>query len=108
MSDESWEDNARRELGPMVASTAFVITLDPGGEIDPKVALETGYAVLLDKPIVLLVTAGTVPTPGLVRIAAKVIQLTQPLDSAAGQLALQAGLAGVEEIIRARGGFDAS
>jgi nucleoside 2-deoxyribosyltransferase len=89
---EPWEDHARRELGPKMASSAFVITIDPGAEIDPKIALETGYAVLLGKPIIVVCAPGTTSNAGLARIATHRIDLTHDLDTMAGQAELQAGL----------------
>lgn len=90
---EDWEDHARRELGPKMASSAYVITINPGKDIDPKVALETGYAVLLGKPIILLAEPGQPILPGLRRIATEVIQLTEPFATEAGQQELMARLA---------------
>jgi nucleoside 2-deoxyribosyltransferase len=87
-----WQDRARTELGPKIASSAYVITIDPGDEIDPKVALETGYAVLLGKPIILVTSEDRPVNAGLSRIASHRIRLTEPLASDAGQQQLMAGL----------------
>jgi hypothetical protein len=65
-------------------------------DIDPKVALETGYAILLGKPIVLVVSPGTTANVGLRRIATKVIELQQPLGTEAGAQQLTAELAGFD------------
>jgi len=91
----SWQDHARRELGPGIASSAYVVTIDPSGEIDPKIALETGYAVLLDKPIILVVPHDRhdAVNAGLRRIAHRVIELRAPLTSDAGAQQLMAELA---------------
>jgi hypothetical protein len=99
---EPWEDEARRRLEPIVRSTACVLTIDPAGEIDPKIALETGYAVLLDKPIVLVVMPGRETTPGLVRIATAVVRLAEPVDAPSSQAALKVVLDEVMAIDRDR------
>lgn len=91
-----WQDRARRELRPKIASSAYVITIDPGEDIDPKVALETGYAILLGKPIVLLTAPGLVPNAGLRRIATHHIALTAPIDTDAGKQELMARLAALD------------
>jgi nucleoside 2-deoxyribosyltransferase len=91
-ASKDWAEHARRELAPKMASSAYVITINPD-DIDPKIALETGYAILLDKPIVLLVPVGKRVNPGLRRIATKVVELRSPLDTDAGQQQLMAALA---------------
>ncbi len=90
-----WEDHARRELGPKMASSAYVITINPTGDIDPKIALETGYAILLDKPIVVLAQPGDPVLPGLRRIATKVVELRAPITTDAGKQQLMAELAAI-------------
>lgn len=90
---DEWEQHARNELGPKMASSAYVITINPAREIDPKIALETGYAILLDKPVILLVSPGEMVNPGLRRLARKVIELRAPIDTDAGQQQLMAELA---------------
>lgn len=94
MADRTWEEHARRDLASKVASSAWVVTLNPADEIDPKVVLETGYAVLLDKPIILVAWPGrsTIP-PGLRRIAHEVVELSAPLGTDAGQQEFMARLA---------------
>lgn len=93
---ETWEQNARRDLQPKMASSAYVITLTPDDELDPKVALETGYAVLLDKPIVLVGWPGRSIPPGLRRVAHTVIELSAPLSEEAGAQELMARLGALD------------
>jgi hypothetical protein len=77
----------------MQQSSRFVITIDPGVErIDPKIALETGMAVLLNKPILVLVPQGVEPTPGLLRVATQVLRLTAPITSFEAQVELASAL----------------
>ncbi|MCI0582607.1 MAG: hypothetical protein L0227_06875, partial [Chloroflexi bacterium] len=73
--DDGWQDHARRELGPKMASSAYVIMIDPGAKVEPEVALETGYAILLGKPILLLAPEGRSVNPGLARIATRIVRL---------------------------------
>ena len=87
----SWERHAREELAPKMASSAYVITVNPD-DIDPKVALETGYAILLGKPILLLVPPGGRPNAGLERIATQVVRLRSDLGTDDAQQQLQAAL----------------
>ena len=97
---DEWFDHARKELGPKMRSSAFVISIDPGDDIDPKIALETGYAVLLGKPVVVVVPAGVTPNAGLSRLATEIVTLHDKLDSVTGQMELQAAIERLTETIR--------
>ena len=79
-----------------VASSAYVMSLSPGAEAtsDAKFVYETGMAVLLDKPIIVVSWPGRAIPAGLRRIAHRVIELQAPLASDAGQQQLMAELAG--------------
>ena len=83
-----WQEHARRDLAPKMAMSAYVMTISPGAEIDPKLALEVGVAVLLGKPILLVSWPGRPPPAGLLRIAHRHIELTAPLTSLGGQAQL--------------------
>lgn len=72
---ERWEQAAREDLAPKVASSAYVMAIAAAGDVDPKQALEIGYAILLDKPIVVVVPAGREVPPGLARLARRVVRL---------------------------------
>lgn len=92
MSESAYFAHARKELAPKMANSAFVISVNTE-EIDPKIAMETGYAILLGKPILLVAFPGQTLHPGLQRVADKVVTLEHPLDSDAGQIQLQAAMA---------------
>lgn len=65
-----WRDFARRaeeQMVPKLKDSAISATLWDG-KIDSKIAIELGYAVLLGKPLMLLVTPGT-PIPETLRRA---------------------------------------
>ncbi len=89
---EDYFEHARRELAPKIASSAYVITINPSEEIDPKIAMETGYAVLMGKPIILVADDRRPVNPGLRRIATEVIELASPLSTDAGRQELMARL----------------
>jgi nucleoside 2-deoxyribosyltransferase len=52
-----YAQHARETLEPMVKDSAVAMSLYTG-EIDPKMALETGYMIMLDKPIITVVSHG--------------------------------------------------
>ena len=66
--------HARRELLEKVATSVMVISLVPD-EPDVKFALETGFAILLDKPIVLVAAPGVKVPEKLRRAADEVLVL---------------------------------
>ena len=65
MSDDpfdspEWQEYAqhvREELLPKIEESAIGVSLY-NGALDPKLAIETGYLILLDKPIIAVVTPG--------------------------------------------------
>jgi hypothetical protein len=59
--------------GPMAES--FAVTTIWSGEPDWKICLETGAAVLLDKPIILLVVPGVKVPDKLAQIADDIIEM---------------------------------
>lgn len=83
---------------PMIES-AFVCTLLPGDDIDVKIAVEIGAAILLDKPIVAIALPGRPVPAAMRRIATRIIEAD--LDTAEGretiQLALDEVMADMEE-----------
>jgi hypothetical protein len=73
--DPDWKkfaEHADKTLAPMVDDSAITLTLF-NGKVDPKLAVETGYAVLLDKPFVFLVKTGTQVPDNLRRLAVRII-----------------------------------
>ncbi|HEX5466704.1 MAG TPA: hypothetical protein VFW92_08545 [Candidatus Limnocylindrales bacterium] len=88
-----------RGLKAGIASSAYIIALAPE-EPDEKMALEIGYAVLLDKPIIQLVAPGRKPLPGLERLAVQTIVLRAPMDTPAGANQLHAELVNLDARFR--------
>jgi hypothetical protein len=54
--------------------SAIIMTLWSGAT-DPKLAIETGYAVLLDKPMIGAITAGSKPPAKLVLVCDELIEV---------------------------------
>lgn len=55
--EDAFFESARRELFPRLRDSAIYIGITPE-EPDPKYCLELGMAILLDKPIILLLPEG--------------------------------------------------
>lgn len=59
--DPAWleyADHVRKELIPKIRGSSVAMSMLTGSDFDPKIAVETGYMVLMDKPIITLVVPG--------------------------------------------------
>src|SRR5512144_298268 len=72
-------ERADRELLPMIRESAITTSLW-SGHPDPKQAIEFGYMVLLDKPIVIVVIHGAKVPDKVVRVADAIIEWTDDRD----------------------------
>ncbi len=83
---ESFVRHARRDAFAKIDESAFVMSLCPtSGKADVKFAVELGFGIMLNKPIVLLAMKGVRIPPGLRRVAHSVIQMEHDFDTEAGQ-----------------------
>lgn len=74
MSDElkRYLEHAAREMIPMMKDSALSIAIlnaDP----DPKLCLEIGAAIMLDKPLIILVPRGERVPANLKRVASRIV-----------------------------------
>ena len=79
---DEWDalaDRALDELVPMVRDSFCTVSLVPSGPADVKFALELGFSVMFDKPIVAIVEAGAQVPAKLVAIADEIVE-GSPLD----------------------------
>jgi hypothetical protein len=82
------------EVAPMIKSSAYMVTIaPPTSAADVKIATELGFAILLDKPLVVLAPRGRHIAEKLLRIADHVI--TGDMDTPAGMAEMQARLKAV-------------
>lgn len=76
--DPQWKayaQHARDTLEPMVKDSAVAITIVPAdNHVDPKLAIELGYMIMLDKPIIAVVNVGAKLPPKLVAIADEIVE----------------------------------
>ena len=66
-------EHARTELQPMIDGSAFVISVAPEDGPDPKIAMETGYMMWLDKPLIVLASPGQKVPGNIKKVAVEVI-----------------------------------
>lgn len=89
VSDEEWQqfvNQVREDVVKQMADSALVTTINPGDrEPDVKLAVETGMAILLDKPMLLLAKEGDPIPAALERAAYAVIRYSGDLDTEEGK-----------------------
>lgn len=78
---ESYAQRVRDELVPMIEGSAVTLTLVPDGPPDVKLAVELGFCLLMDKPIISVVKPG-VKVPKKLRAIADEIVVGEPGDPA--------------------------
>ena len=66
---------AARELPDKIISSAVTVSIVPeDNRPDPKFAVELGYMIMLDKPIIAIVRPGATPPEHLVRVADEIVE----------------------------------
>lgn len=97
MSDDVWNDpdvkswmaGVAEELVPMLAGSDLNVSLVKGGkaaETDVKFAVELGFSIMMDKPILAVVLDGKPIPPKLLKIADGILNLhARELGTPAGQ-----------------------
>lgn len=84
--DTEWDEFAtwhREHTVKAIASSAYVMSLVPTGDVDVKFAVELGLAIMLSKPIIALAQPGTKIPPGLRKVADAII--VADLDTETGK-----------------------
>lgn len=83
MSDQWWDNpefrayaaRCREKLQPMVEQSHISVALvPPNGEVDVKLAVELGYMILLDKPIIAVIPPGTPVPLKLAKVADEIVE----------------------------------
>lgn len=78
-----WADQVRTDLLPKLEDTAAVLSLVPDGDGDVKFAVELGFSIMMDKPLILVVMPGRKVPERLARIAEAIVEAD--LDTELGQ-----------------------
>jgi hypothetical protein len=67
--------HVREELIPMITDSAVTVSLVPSnGKPDVKFAVELGFMIMLDKPIIAVVPPGTKVPLKLVKVADEIVE----------------------------------
>lgn len=67
-------DRTLTQLLPMVQDSAVTISLVPDGPPDVKFAIELGFCIMLNKPIIAVVTPGTQVPAKLIAVADAIVE----------------------------------
>jgi len=92
------EDRKSRVLTMLDDSAVSMALLSPPftlERLDVSQALEIGASLLLGKPLILCVSAGTECPPGLVKAADAIVEMDEPVDSPSNQERLRDAVKGV-------------
>lgn len=72
---ERWKQHIKDELVPMLEDSKVVLSIvPPEDKLDAKFAVELGLSIMMDKPIICVVTPGTKVPNKLVLIADSIIE----------------------------------
>jgi len=81
--DDPWEDpgwleyaeHVKAELIPMIKNSRVTLSLvPPDNKPDPKFAVELGYCIMLDKPIIAIVNPGSKVPLKLAKVADEIVE----------------------------------
>lgn len=71
---KAYADRALSDLLPLMRDSEITLSLVPTGETDVKFALELGFSIMLDKPIIAVVVPGARVPAHLVRVADSIVE----------------------------------
>ena len=71
----AYVQQAEEKLIPMMRECGKVLTMVPRGDTDVKFAVELGFSIMLDKPIIAVVLPGATVPPKLAKIADAVVEV---------------------------------
>lgn len=74
---KAWAQRVERELVPMIRDSAVTMQIVSGTEPDVKIAVELGFMILLDKPIILAVLPGVQVPPKLMVVADAIVEFDE-------------------------------
>jgi hypothetical protein len=100
---QEYAQHVRDELIPMIKSSAVAMSLvPPDGVPDVKFAVELGYMIMLDKPLIAILRPGATPSEKLVLVADELVE--GEMDQPDFQQRLLAAMSRVREKIPTEGG----
>lgn len=77
---KSWAGRVRRELVPKLEDSSAVVSIVPSRGHDVKFAVELGLSIMMEKPIVAVVTPGMHIPRGLAKVADEIVEVDWDAD----------------------------
>ena len=90
----AWAARVRNGMFPKMESSAVNIALLPSGDPDVKLAVEIGYGIMLDKPLIVVVAHDVAVSKKLQLVADEIVSVDLD-DFEASAPAIQAAIARV-------------
>lgn len=72
---KQYADRVLNELVPMIKDSSMSISMVPKGDTDVKFAVELGFCIMMDKPIIVVVEPGSKVPGKLVAVADAIVEL---------------------------------
>lgn len=94
---QAWARRVLDELVPQLTDSAAIVSVVPSGPADVKFAVELGLSIMLDKPIILAITAGQKVPEHLVRVADEIVEIDRGSGANQIRAALDRVLGGRED-----------
>lgn len=81
---QAWARHQAEEVLPAMEDSAVVMSIAPMGKPDSKFCVELGFALMLGKPVILLVDKRAAPIPGKLRqVADEIVEVDLASDDPA-------------------------
>jgi nucleoside 2-deoxyribosyltransferase len=71
---QEWARRMLSDLVPMISDSDCTVSLLPHGEPDVKFAVELGFSIMLDKPIIAIVDPGQQIPARLLRVVDEIVE----------------------------------
>jgi nucleoside 2-deoxyribosyltransferase len=92
---QAWARRVLADLVPKLTESDCTVSLLPRGESDVKFAVELGFSIMLDKPIIAVIEPGQQIPARMLRVVDEVVE--GPLDAPDFQERLGAAIARIPE-----------
>lgn len=76
-STQAWIKHVLSDLGPKIENSACTVSIVPTTGTDVKFAVELGFSIMYDKPIILAVFPGSQIPDHLRRVADEIVEVAQ-------------------------------
>lgn len=88
----AWAAQVRNGMFPKMEDSAVNLALLSSGDPDVKLAVEIGYGIMLDKPLIVLLMPGVVPSKKLMLVADEILTVDLDNDPDGAQAAIKAAI----------------